>query len=136
MAKKKKKSNTPKRKKLKQSARLQSAKNWILKYEGEHIVRGYKNWFGVDELCALLELKKLGIEISEDRIKEARIKLERIKEIRKKQKEEKKGKQLQSQYADSNEEFSYIAGYTAGGAPYGVTWEELEKVPPDWSEIY
>ena len=23
--------------------------------------------------------------------------------------------------------FAYIAGYTSGGAPYGVTWEEMEE---------
>jgi hypothetical protein len=28
--------------------------------------------------------------------------------------------------ADSDEHFAYIAGYTEGGAPYGVTWEEME----------
>ncbi len=28
--------------------------------------------------------------------------------------------------ADSDEHFAYIAGYTDGGAPYGVTWEEME----------
>ncbi len=25
---------------------------------------------------------------------------------------------------DSDENFAFIAGYTAGGYPYGVTWEE------------
>lgn len=28
---------------------------------------------------------------------------------------------------DSDETFYYIAGYTDGGAPFGVTWEEMEK---------
>jgi hypothetical protein len=27
---------------------------------------------------------------------------------------------------DSDERFAYIAGYTAGGLPYGITWEEME----------
>jgi hypothetical protein len=27
---------------------------------------------------------------------------------------------------DSDEHFAYIAGYTEGGVPYGVTWEEME----------
>ncbi len=27
----------------------------------------------------------------------------------------------------SDEHFVYIAGYTEGGFPYGVTWEELEQ---------
>lgn len=29
---------------------------------------------------------------------------------------------------DNDEHFAYIAGYTSGGAPYGVTWEEMEAV--------
>ncbi len=29
------------------------------------------------------------------------------------------------QYPDSDDLFYYIAGYTSGGAPYGVTWEEM-----------
>ncbi|MEH7276644.1 GNAT family N-acetyltransferase [Neobacillus vireti] len=30
---------------------------------------------------------------------------------------------------DSNDNFSFIAGYTDGGAPYGMTWEEI--IPQD-----
>lgn len=29
---------------------------------------------------------------------------------------------------DSDEHFAYIAGYTDGGVPYGVTWEEQEEI--------
>jgi hypothetical protein len=29
---------------------------------------------------------------------------------------------------ESDEHFAYIAGYTAGGVPYGVTWEEHEEI--------
>lgn len=28
---------------------------------------------------------------------------------------------------DSDETFALIVGYTSGGAPFGVTWEELEE---------
>lgn len=28
-------------------------------------------------------------------------------------------------YSDMDGTFAYIAGYTPGGAPYGVTWEEV-----------
>ena len=28
-------------------------------------------------------------------------------------------------YTDMNGEFAYIAGYTPGGAPYGVRWEAV-----------
>lgn len=30
---------------------------------------------------------------------------------------------------ESDEMFAFIAGYTSGGFPYGVTWEEMEKAP-------
>jgi hypothetical protein len=29
---------------------------------------------------------------------------------------------------DSDEHIAYIAGYTEGGVPYGVTWEEMEEI--------
>ena len=28
-------------------------------------------------------------------------------------------------YSDMDRTFAYIAGYTPGGAPYGVTWEQV-----------
>ena len=28
----------------------------------------------------------------------------------------------------SDETFAFIAGYTAGGFPYGITWEEAEEL--------
>lgn len=33
-------------------------------------------------------------------------------------------------YPDTDGNFAYIAGYTPGGAPYGVTWEEM-GIDPD-----
>jgi len=32
--------------------------------------------------------------------------------------------------SDQDENFAFIAGYTSGGAPYGVTWEEWEALEP------
>lgn len=29
---------------------------------------------------------------------------------------------------EQDERFAYIAGYTSGGFPYGVTWEEEEEI--------
>ena len=28
-------------------------------------------------------------------------------------------------YSDMDGDFAFIAGYTSGGAPYGVTWEQV-----------
>jgi len=32
-------------------------------------------------------------------------------------------------FSDSDETFYFIAGYTSGGAPFGVTWEEMVLEP-------
>lgn len=32
-----------------------------------------------------------------------------------------------------DDQFFFIAGYTSGGAPYGVTWEEMELEP--WEDL-
>ena len=29
---------------------------------------------------------------------------------------------------DSDDTFAFIAGYTSGGVPYGITWEEMEAI--------
>ena len=34
-------------------------------YNGKSLMRGYAKWFGVDKLCAIRELKILGVPISE-----------------------------------------------------------------------
>jgi hypothetical protein len=34
---------------------------------------------------------------------------------------------------EQNDDFFFIAGYTSGGAPYGVTWEEMGLEP--WEEL-
>lgn len=40
---------------------------------------------------------------------------------------------MKNQAVDNNtsqdDTFFYIAGYTSGGAPYGVTWEEMRLEP-------
>ena len=64
MAKRKKKRNLgPRRKRMRRPARLQAAVKWRAGYGGKHIVRGYARWFGVDLLCAVVELRMLGVAI-------------------------------------------------------------------------
>ncbi|MDM8520846.1 hypothetical protein QUF64_12425 [Anaerolineales bacterium HSG6] len=136
MAKKKKrKSNTPRRKRMSRPGRLSSAKstNWIQKYEGKSLIRGYCKWYGVGSVCAIIELRMLGIEINDARLEEAK----RTAESRAKQKAAKKKKQQEKLfnelYSDSDDTFCYIVGYTSGGAPYGLTWEQADETPP-WLE--
>jgi hypothetical protein len=62
----------PRRLRLDRRARLQQAKAWIPTYRGKDLVRGYSRWFGTDRLCAILELRSLGVRIPEARLEQAR----------------------------------------------------------------
>lgn len=65
MAKRKKKNRNlgPRRKRMRRPARLEAAVKWRSGYGGKNIVRGYARWFGVDLLCAMVELRVLGVAI-------------------------------------------------------------------------
>ena len=40
----------------------------------------------------------------------------------------KKHEESEDRLFESDETFAFIAGYTSGGVPYGVTWEEMEEI--------
>jgi len=48
---------------MKRTARLQAAVKWRSGYGGKNLVRGYARWFGVDLLCAVAELRMLGVPV-------------------------------------------------------------------------
>ena len=112
--------------------RLQSARStgWVQNYPGKNLVRGYKKWFGVDELCAVRELRELGVKISEEREAELRqtvavrgaAKAERARRRREKENVE------EEVLTDVEATFAFIAGYTPWGFPYGITWEEMKEI--------
>lgn len=64
----KKKSNTPRRKRMNQQARLQNARVWIQTYPGQSLVKGYAKRYGTDVLLALKELQMLGVVYSAEEI--------------------------------------------------------------------
>ncbi len=61
--KKRKRSLTPRVKRMGRSARLQSARTWLKTYHGKSIAAGYRRHFGVDWVCAFRELEMLGVRI-------------------------------------------------------------------------
>jgi len=111
-------SQTPKRKRLIRKTRLQVAEIWIKKYNGKKIISGYSKWFGVDKICAINELRLLGIIISEDLEKQVRKSLQNKNNLKTKE---------PTINNDGDENFAFIAGYTPGGMPYGITREDIEK---------
>lgn len=50
------------------------------------------------------------------------------KQARKEKRRQYQEEQLRSAVPWSDETYAYIAGYTMGGFPYGVTWEEMERL--------
>jgi hypothetical protein len=122
-------SSTPRRKRFNREQRLQSAKEWIPTYTGKNLIKGYKKWFGVDFVCAIKEIKMLGYEVDPEYKKQILKQEEAKQKADEKRKAEEKRKKAEEKHfnSDQNEDFYYIAGYTSGGAPYGITWEEYER---------
>ncbi len=97
-------------------------------YQGANIIEDYIKRFGVDRLCAIVELRMMGVAISEDY--EHQLKQnEEYKRVSKKKGVE----QIEEDFLDgfSDETFVYIAGYTSGGVPFGLTHEEAGTIFED-----
>jgi len=115
------KSSSPRRKRLQRKNRLASAKKWIPSYSGKNIVKGYANWYGVDLLCSIKELRMNGVIIDEGyEIQVIKSMESKISNQRKNDKNPSKlNSSNESEFSDQN--FDFIAGYTSGGAPFGMT---------------
>ena len=80
----------------------------------------------VDVKTTILELQKLGYVFKKGYAERAL----RVEEIRIEQLQTKKSEDNQDGFYNDfqDDRFAYIAGYTSGGAPYGVTWEEMGEL--------
>lgn len=127
--KKKRKPTKPERR----EARLNKARQWAATYQGGHLVRAYRKKFKVDPACALRDLGEIGAMEPEKLAVLQRA--EQIRQQKKREERETKNQQaIFDRYPDSNDTFFFIAGYTPGGAPYGVTWEEMGMEP--WGGLF
>lgn len=52
----------------------------------------------------------------------------------KKKKYNKTKQQYEDSPFESDDTFAFIAGYTAGGFPYGITWEEMAEIESNEKE--
>ena len=108
--------------------RLRSAKAWINTYTGSNIVKGYGKKYAVDKLCAVRELRMIGIQISEEYEKLLMNSMEAVRHQRLASGKKREEKLNAGCTFESDENFAMIIGYTSGGFPYGVTHEEMEKI--------
>jgi len=108
--------------------RRRSAKSWIKTYSGNKIVKGYSKKYSIDKLCAVKELRMIGVEISEEYEKQMINSMEALRQQRLSYKKKREDKLNALCGFESDENFAMIIGYTSGGFPYGVTYEEMEQI--------
>ena len=117
MAKKKKLTKAERKK-----ARLRKGKQWLHTYIGspKKMNKHYQERFHVDAVTAAKDLPKLGDNYTQEphdqnkRAEEQRLRQRRM------EREAKERERLAELYEDCDDRFAFIAGYTDGGAPYGV----------------
>jgi hypothetical protein len=114
------------RKQLSKVERLRRAPAWIATYPGKDIVRGYRKHFGVDYSTAFRELEQLGVAIDPERKQRTLVGLAQQQEARRRKRAECEA--LPNTFIEQDETFAFIVGYTSGGAPYGLTWEEWQAL--------
>jgi hypothetical protein len=70
----------------------------------------------------------LGLKFSEKRKAELRrAEEDKVRQNQLRKEKRKKREKLESFDYDSDEVFAFIAGYTEGGFPFGLTYEEMEE---------
>lgn len=128
------------KKKMPQSVRLEKARKWLATYDGDNVLKAYRKKFSTDRIQALQELQLLGLNFTEEQIAkensavQARIQQEKAKkEKRRARRKAAKNPPQVFTNPDQDNTFFFIAGYTSGGAPYGVTWEEMGMEP--WGNL-
>lgn len=125
------------KKAMKFAERKQKAEKWVTEYDstlyGGDIIKAYRKKFAVDRMKAVEELQLLGVSLAKEQIDREKAAVKAYQEIQKAKRAKRKRIREQNKMQKDNpffrEEqddiFYYIAGYTSGGTPYGVTWEEM-----------
>ena len=125
------------KKAMKFAERRPKAEKWVASYDGTlyggDIVKAYRKKFAVDRMKAVEELQLLGVSLTKEQIDREKAAVKAYQEIQRAKKAKRKRIRQQKKMEKDNplffegqdDTFYYIAGYTSGGAPYGVTWEEM-----------
>ena len=129
------------KKAMKFADRKAKAEKWVAEFDGTpyggDIIKAYRKKFAVGRMKAVAELQMLRVSLTKEQIdrEKAAVKayqdIQRAKKAKRKKIREQKRIQKDNPifHEDQDDIFYYIAGYTSGGAPYGVTWEEMGLKP-------
>jgi hypothetical protein len=129
--KKKKRRCRPRRLRMNRKQRLSASRHWLATERARtpiQIARAYRRHYGVDWECAIRELALLGVALDRAWVTQLRALLEGNYRARAQRRTERERLDSGLSDEDSDEYFAYIAGYTRGGAPYGVAWEEWRQI--------
>ena len=129
------------KKAMKFAERKAKAEKWVSEYDGTpyggDIIKAYRKKFAVDRMKAVAELQMLGVSLTKEQIDREKAAVKAYQDIQRDKKAKRKRLREQKRmrkdipvfHEDQDETFYYIAGYTSGGAPYGITWEEMGMSP-------
>lgn len=112
MAKKKKRPSGPRPHRMDRHGRLQSAKLWLAEQNGRTVVqigKAYRKRYGVDWPCAIHELSQLGIVFEPGWVAGLQ-------------------QSLEGHYRARAARRAARTSQPANGVPFGVTWEEWERL--------
>ena len=116
-------------------ARLRKGKQWLLTYTGspKKMNKHYRERFHVDAVTAAKDLQELGVNYTQEQLDQIKQAEEQRLQQRRMEREAKERERLEEMYEDCDDRFAFIAGYTDGGAPFGVMWEEVGIDPGEYS---
>ena len=99
----------------------------LLTYTGspKKMNKHYRERFHVDAVTAAKDLQELGVNYTQEQLDQIKQAEEQRLRQRRMEREAKERERLAELYKDCDGRFAFIAGYTDGGAPYGVMWEEV-----------
>jgi hypothetical protein len=126
MRQKKKKDTSELSREKRRYIRLEKGRNWLLRDNNlnkPHLVSRYRKFMRLDLTTAMRDLEELGARYNGGDEQSFHFHQESLQHDL-----------AMAPYAiymeNSNDDFSCIAGYTSGGVPFGVTWEEA-GIDPD-----
>ncbi len=85
----------------------------------------YRERFHVDAVTAAKDLQELGVNYTQEQLDQIKQAEEQRLRQRRMEREAKERERRAELYEDCDDRFAFIAGYTDGGAPFGVMWEEV-----------
>jgi hypothetical protein len=98
---------------------MAAGRDWLKDFKGKRVLQSYARWFGIDLGCALKELQLLGFQFDSNYLAAVRVSIASRRHVT-----FRRATGTPEIDSPSDAYFAFVAGYTEGGLPYGVTWEE------------